>query len=442
MITANEPVAGTNGDLESALQEVRERFVAANPESKRRYEIACAAMPGGNTRTVLYYDPYPLTIAKGQGVTLWDVDGHSYTDFLGEYSTALYGHSHPQIEDAIKATLAEGILLGAPNTYEAELASLLCERFPSCERVRFCNSGTEANLMALTAARAHTGRSRIMVFKGAYHGGVLHFVNGENPVNAPYPVVLSEYNDLEKSVALIEQHAEELAAILVEPLLVTGGAVPADREFLKGLREAADKHGVVLIFDEVMTSRLSSGGLQQLASVTPDMSTFGKYIGGGLTFGAFGGRAPIMDQFNPRNADALAHAGTFNNNVLTMAAGVTGLRQIYTPEVAQAHNERGDQFREGLNSLIAKRQFPAQVTGIGSIMCVHFQRGEIHRADDTKATVPVARALFHLDMLAAGFYLSKLGVMTLSLPLRHEHYEGFMSAFDTFMETHASLFRY
>ena len=176
MRTANQPGQGYNSDLESALQRATEEFVAANPESKRRYEVACATMPGGNTRTVLYYDPYPLTIAKGRGITLWDVDGHSYTDFLGEYSTALYGHSHPKIEEAIKVTLAEGILLGAPNTFEAEFASLICERFPSCDRVRFCNSGTEANLMALSAARAHTGRTHLMVFKGAYHGGVLHFV--------------------------------------------------------------------------------------------------------------------------------------------------------------------------------------------------------------------------------------------------------------------------
>ena len=428
-----------NATLAVAVEQALARYEAATPNSKARYEHACTAMPGGNTRSVLYYAPYPLTFTRGEGVRLDDADGASYTDFLGEYTAGLYGHSNELIRTAVREALDGGIVLSAPNLYEVELASLICERFPSCDRVRFCNSGTEGNLMALGAARAFTKREKIMIFDGAYHGGVLYFVHGQSPVNAPFPVVIGEYNDLEKTTALIDQNAGELAAILVEPMSGGGGAIPADREFLAGLRAAADRHGIVLIFDEVMTSRLSPGGLQQKLGVIPDLTSFGKYIGGGLSFGAFGGRADIMDQFDPRRTDALPHAGTFNNNVLTMNAGLTGLRDIYTPDVNVAHNKRGDEFRESLNAAITKRDYPAQVTGIGSLLCVHFHRSAIRRTSDADKTDPRARTLLHLEMINSGYYHARRGFMSLSLPLVESDYQGFQSSFEEFLDTTRNL---
>ena len=428
-----------NATLDVAVEQAMARYEAETPRSRARYSQACGVMPGGNTRSVLHFSPYPLTFEHGEGVRLRDLDGITYTDFLGEYTAGLYGHSNAQIRAAVREALDGGIVLCAPNVYEVELASLLCERFPSCDRVRFCNSGTESNLMALGAARTFTGRDRIMVFNGAYHGGVLYFVHGASPINVPFPVVLGEYNDLEKTIALIDQHGDQLAAILVEPMSGSGGCIPADREFLAGLRAAADKHGIVLIFDEVMTSRLSPGGLQQALDVIPDLTTFGKYIGGGLTFGAFGGRADIMDQFDPRRPDALPHAGTFNNNVLTMHAGLTGLRDIYTPDVIRAHNARGDAFRESLNAAIAKREFPAQVTGLGSLLCVHFQRGAIRRTSDTDKTDQRIHTLLHLEMLHSGYYHARRGFMSLSLPLVEADYQGFQAAFEEFLDTSQAL---
>src|SRR5262245_57233743 len=226
--------------LEKALRKAKDRYIAANPKSRASFTEACGSMPGGNTRSVLFYSPFPVTIVRGEGCRLWDLDGHVYRDFLGEYTAGLYGHSHPAIARAIQVTLADGILLCGPNRYEAHLAQLICERFPSCELVRFCNSGTEANLMAISTARLVTGRTHLLVFDGGYHGGVLDFSHGPGPINAPFPLVVAEYNDTEGAVAAIERNAGQLAAILVEPMAGAGGAVPGTSEFLFALRETGD----------------------------------------------------------------------------------------------------------------------------------------------------------------------------------------------------------
>lgn len=417
-----------------ALAHAFEQFTAANPLSAKRHAQACRVFPGGNTRSVLHYDPFPLSLVKGSGVDLWDIDGHHYIDFLGEYTAGLFGHSNPTITESVQHALNGGIVLCAPNQYEVELAGAICGRFPSCDLVRFCNSGTEANLMALNAARAFTARDRIMVFDGAYHGGVLYFSHGGSPINAPYELVMGRYNDLEQTLSLIEQHRKSLAAILVEPMMGASGAIPGDVEFLQGLRRASTEHDIVLIFDEVMTSRLSSGGLQRKLKIVPDMTTLGKYIGGGLTFGAFGGREDIMMQFDPHRVDALPHAGTFNNNVLTMAAGVAGLTQIYTAEVAERHNRMGDQFRERLNRVARESGVAVQVTGVGSIMCVHFQDTPIKRPTDKTVADQKTRTLLHLAMLRRGYYHAVRGFISLSLPLTDEHYDGFVTAFEEFLK--------
>lgn len=433
-------ISGRNISLEDARQLSSERFASTRPGSAKAFAAACRSMPGGNTRSVLFYEPFPLAINRGEGARLWDVDGHEYTDFLGEYTAGLYGHSSPQINAALKAVLDEGILRGGPTPYEAELADLVTSRFPSCDLVRFTNSGTEGNLMAIAAARVHTGRTHLMAFEGGYHGGVLHFAHGPNPVNAPYPVVMAPYNDAQATLDLIERHANELAAVIVEPLQGTSGAIPAEPEFLRAIREATQRLGIVLIFDEVMTSRLGPGGLQQALDVTPDMTSFGKFIGGGMTFGAFGGRSDIMSRFDPRSPQALPHAGTFNNNVLTMSAGVVGLRDLYPANVARELTARGERFKADLNALIDRYSFNAQVTGTGSILAVHFTRDEIRCAADAQAAHPAARPLFHLDMLERGFYQSKIGLMSLSLPLTEDDYSAFIAAFEQFMNEYAPLY--
>lgn len=431
--------ARVNLSLEAALKDAEERFTAANPRSRARQTEAEAVMPGGNTRTVLFYAPFPVTLVKGEGCRVVDLDGHAYVDFLGEYTAGLYGHSHPAIVAAAKEALDGGIVLGGPNRYEAQLAKLVCERFPSCERVRFTNSGTEGNLMALVTARIATGRSHILVFEGAYHGGVLTFAHGGSSVNVPFPVVYGRYNDIQATSAVIERHAAELAAIIVEPMMGSGGAIAGTREFLQALREAATRHGIVLIFDEVMTSRLSSGGLQKKLGIAPDLTSFGKYIGGGLTFGAFGGSARLMSIYDPHKPGYVGHAGTFNNNVLTMAAGVAGLSRVYTPAEAERLNGAGDAFRERLNAIGRERGLPVQVTGVGSIMAVHFQTRPVRQPGDAEDTPAGLRALFHLEMLARGQYLARRGFMSLSIMHSEKEFDGFARAFTEFLESHRSV---
>ncbi|MEQ9738041.1 MAG: aminotransferase class III-fold pyridoxal phosphate-dependent enzyme, partial [Algiphilus sp.] len=256
--------------LDQALDAAIAGFTAANPGSARRLREAETFMPGGNTRSVLFYAPFPLCMVKGWGARLQDTDGHVYVDMLGEYTAGLFGHSEPAVRTAIDKVLDDGINLSGHNHLEADLARLLCERFASLEMVRFTNSGTEANLMALATALAATGRQKILVFQNAYHGSMISFPTGGSRVNVPYEFVLAPYNDIDAALRTARQHEGDLAAILVEPMLGAGGAIPADPQFLQALRDEATRQTAVLIFDEVMTSRLSPGGRQKLLGITPD----------------------------------------------------------------------------------------------------------------------------------------------------------------------------
>jgi glutamate-1-semialdehyde 2,1-aminomutase len=431
--------AQRNYGLEAAYDEAAQRFTANNPKSKSVYDAACAALPGGNSRTVLFYNPFPLTLAKGEGCYVWDVDSHKYADFVGEYTAGLYGHSNPKIIAAVKTALDNGIVLGGHNETEAKLAQMIVDRWPSVERVRFTNSGTESNMMAIVTARAVTGRSKVMVMEGGYHGGVLSFRPGGTPVNAPFDYVVADYNDPEGARKLIAEHGDDLACVVIEPMAGGAGCIPATREFLQTLRDETAKRGVILIFDEVMTSRLAPGGAQEIHNVMPDMTTFGKYIGGGLTFGAFAGRADIMDRYDPRKPDAYPHAGTFNQNVLTMAAGYTGLSQIYTPEVAVAFNARGDKLRARLQGLADKHALPIQITGMGSMMCVHFNRKPIHSIADAYSDNGPAKDMFHLDMLARDHYIARRGMLVLSLPMGDAEFDGLAAAFEDFLVARKDL---
>ena len=426
-----------NTTIDNALRDAEGRFTAANPKSLAHYNAAQAHLPGGNTRTNMYFSPFPLTIMRGEGARLYDLDGHTYLDFLGEYTAGIFGHSDARIRAAIIEALDKGINLGGPNQWEAELGRLMCERFPSLDKVRFCNSGTEANLYAISAARAFTARTHIMVFDGAYHGGVLSFVKA-SPMTAPYPYILAQYNDLEGTAALISRHHDELAAVLLEPMMGSGGGISADREFLAMLRDATRRHGIILIFDEVMTSRLSPGGLQEKLGIIPDMTSFGKYLGGGLTFGAFGGRDAIMRRFNPSETDAFVHSGTYNNNTLTMAAGVVALREVYTPEAADNLNARGDRLRERMNEVFHRHGVAMQMLGQGSLNVIHVHGRPVRRPADI-TNDPQVQALFHLEMLERGIYLARRGLSALCLPLEDKDVDRFVQAVDDFCQVYRPL---
>jgi glutamate-1-semialdehyde 2,1-aminomutase len=434
------PVTRAGSDaVTEAVGEARALYGVRRARTSALHERARAFLPGGNTRSVLYHRPFPLRIARAWEAVLEDVDGHQYVDLLGEYSAGLYGHSNPVVIKAMADAMHEGVSRGAHTRYEVDLAEAVCARFASIERVRFTNSGTEANLMALSAARAFTGRDRVLAFRGGYHGGLLTFTAGPSPVNAPYDVLLAEYNDAAAAQALLREHAGTVACVLVEPMLGSGGCIPGDPAFLSVLRDTTRQTGALLIFDEVMTSRTGSGGLQARLGIRPDVTTLGKYIGGGSSFGAFGGRADVMELFDPARPGALPHAGTFNNNVVSMAAGHAGLTRVYTPQTAERHSARGDSLREELAQTFRDAGAPFQVTGVGSLLAIHATTAPVHSPKDLGDADPRLLELLFLDLLELGYYIAPRGYMALSLALTPGQLAGFVQAVRTVLHTRAGL---
>jgi len=435
MNTASDPSAALDQALADALKRYRDR----HPASARQLEAAAEVLPGGNTRSVLFQSPFPLTMVRGEGCRLWDADGHELLDALGEFTAGLYGHSAAPIREAIVSALDGGTGLSSHTLREVELAREIRQRFPSMELLRFTNSGTEANLLALAAALAHTGRRKVLVFEGAYHGGVLSFGGAAGAVNVPHDWLLAPYNDLEAVRAHVARDGAALAAILVEPMLGAGGCIPGTAEFLQGLRRLADDCGALLIFDEVMTLRLSFSGRQSQLGLRPDLTTLGKYFGGGLSFGAFGGRRDVMQRFDPRRADALGHAGTFNNNVLSMAAGLAGLRQLWTPAAVEALNRRGDRLRERSNALFDARGLALQASGLGSLMTLHPTRAALRNVSDLAACDPRVRDLLYFALLERGVFMARRGMTALSLPFGDAEVELFLAALDDTLARYGAL---
>ncbi|QIG42110.1 aminotransferase class III-fold pyridoxal phosphate-dependent enzyme [Nocardioides anomalus] len=420
--------------LEDAVVAARRRYADRHPLSAARHARAARWLPGGNTRSILHVEPFPVAFERGEGPYLWSVDGHQYADFLGEFTAGLYGHSEKVVLDAVRDALDRGLSFGGVNDLEPRLAELVCARFPSVELVRFTNSGTEANLMALALAVATTGRPEVLVFRGGYHGGVLTFGQEPSPVTVPHAWVLADYDDVDGTRALVRAHAGTLAAVLVEPMLGAGGCVPASQAFLEMLREETAAAGAVLVFDEVMTSRLSPGGLQQATGVTPDLTTLGKYLGGGLTFGAFGGRADLMAAFDPTRPDALFHAGTFNNNVLTLAAGIAGLEHVLDDATLADVNERGDRLRAALDDVA--RPAGLHVTGRGSMMTIHAGLPPYAVAQPPTPAGALAQELVFLGLVERGYWLARRGMVTVSLPIADTLCDGLVAAFADVVRTY------
>ncbi|KAJ5516385.1 hypothetical protein N7527_007945 [Penicillium freii] len=429
--------------MDSALRDAVTRFIQRHPESQRLHRLSLESLPGGNTRTLLHTAPFPVFMRKGEGSELWDEDGNKYVDLVGELSAGLYGHSHPTLQKVLTETIQNvGLNLGATNVYEQRYASFLCERF-SLERVRFTNSGTEANIHCLAAARKFTGRRKIIVFRGAYHGSVLSFGDSiaENNIDQADWVLL-QYND-SKGVQEAFSQNNDIAAVILEGVQGSGGFISASPEFLRTIREESEKAGALMILDEVMTSRLAPGGLKELFGIKPDLITLGKYLGGGLPFGAFGGRQDIMDVFNPLTPGALIHSGTFQNNTLMLHSGYAGLSEVYTAEVAQSFNAQGDDLHQRLQQAFAGSKFC--VTGHGSLMCVHVTetglRAEQITCRDDVAVVEATdlKQLFWVEMVNAGFWVQSRGTITLNIAMSTTALDAFVEAVEDFCQRYKSL---
>ena len=431
---------GAVSDLDAALEEAVNRYVASNPQSRLLFDRAKKSMPGGNTRSVLAYDPFPLYIARSGGARVTDVDGNSYLDVLGEYSAGLYGHSDPIIRAAMIDAIDAGSVNGGPIEAEIRLAETICARFQSIERVRFCNSATEANLYALSLARHVLARPNVICFNGSYHGGFMAFGPIPGPMNVPLDWVMCRYNDIEGTRIAVRRNAALLAAVIVEPMMSNGGSIPATREFLQMLRDETRTAGAALIFDEVVTSRMGAGGLQGRLNIMPDITTLGKYLGGGFSAGAFGGSAEWMDHFDYSRPGALSHAGTFNNNIFSMTAGAAGLDRVFTPERAESLFDRGERLRYELNTITSAFDVPMQFTGCGSIMNVHFTQTPITCPEDIHDNTGLLK-LFHLDLIERGIYAARRGLITTSLTMTEDDLHQLTTAIAAIIEDRAKLIR-
>ncbi|VBB81629.1 Putative glutamate-1-semialdehyde 2,1-aminomutase 2 [Podospora comata] len=427
----------------AALEAAEARFIANNPLSKKQHELAVGALPGGNTRTLLHTSPFPLTMKQGKGAHVLDEDGHKYLDLVGELTAGLYGHSNPVIRETMLSTFDNvGLSLGSTTVQEHKHASLLCSRF-KLKRVRMANTGTEANMHALAGARHYTSRRKVIVFSGGYHGAVFSFPNGKaapNTVDKDDFVVVPRYNDIGLAVDTIRS-TPDLAAVLVEPMQGAGGCIPGSKEFLHAIQDAAHEVGALFILDEVMTSRLAPHGLGFELGLKPDLVTMGKYLGGGLAFGAFGGREEVMAVYDPRVEGSLAHSGTFNNNTLVTSVGYEALKRVFTEEACVELNERGDGLRERLKQVTKGTKI--MFSGRGSLIGVHFvdQAVEVFTCgeDIQGKERRDLRDLFWFEMLEAGYWTTRRGFVALILETEEKELEGFVEAVGKFAERHRDI---
>ncbi len=385
-------------------------------------------LPGGSTRTILHHAPFPLTFVSGEGGTLTDADGHTYVDLIGDYTAGLLGHSEKRVHAAVADALATNTSVGGVHPAEIRFAELVCNRFGH-QRVRFTNSGTEANLMAITLSRIVTGRSMIMVMYGGYHGGVFFYSHGNAPWNAPFPTIVAPYNDLQGCEELIDEWALDLAAVIVEPMLGSG-CVPADARFLSGLANATQQVGAIFIADEVMTSRHGPRGLADLLGVRPDIATFGKYLAGGFSFGAFAGRAELLDHFDATKPDSIPHAGTFNNNVATMSAGCIVLSELFTSDSAISLTARGEELRARIDDVLHQHKLPLTITGFGSMNAVHARAHPPQNGTDLLDRDPHLQEALFLSLLQRGVYTAPRGSLNLGLAITEWDLDHYLNALD------------
>jgi glutamate-1-semialdehyde 2,1-aminomutase len=349
----------------------------------------------------------------------------------------IHGHAHPAIMEAVTAQLQRGTAFGSPLELQTTLARLLCARVPSVDLVRFCNSGTEATLNAIRAAKAYTGRAKVLKMEGGYHGShdavevsVSPPAHDLGPAHAPHSVpdcpglftaitqdvLVAPFNDIAATESIIAAHAGDLAAVIVEPVLGSAGVIPATREYLQALKVACESSGALLIFDEVVTLRLAVGGAQSLYGVTPDLTAMGKIIGGGFPIGAFGGRAEVMAQYDPTQ-HRLHQGGTYNGNAVSMVAGKVALELLDAAEIDRL-NRLGDGLRSQLNAVLASSGLQGHVAGIGSLLQLHLgAQAPVRHYRDTLADEKRAHEAMHLALLNHGFFGAKRGEYALSTPM-------------------------
>jgi glutamate-1-semialdehyde 2,1-aminomutase len=416
-----------------------EQFEESFPVSRSLYQRALSVIPGGVTRGSIFYRPYPLYAAHGQGCRLAFSDGIEVIDFMNNYTSLVLGHRHPATLSAVRAQLSRGNIFGAPTELEVELAELLVERFASIEKVIFTSTGSEAIMAGIRLARALSGRDGIAKFEGGYHGGydyakVSGTVGPDRwgdeitpsavPDTAGIPdsvtsqVYVMRFNSIESVERVLGRAQGRIAALLVEPVLGAGGMIPATPEFLRSLREICSREGIILLFDEIITARLAPGGAQQLYGVEADLTVISKTMSGGFPIAALGGRADLMSGFDATKAAGplVYHSGTYNANALSVAASLGTLRAI-TPETIDQLNNLGEQARSGLRRVFASRKVSASVTGIGSLFNVHFTATAPEEYRAVRLADQDALRALHIRVLGEGIFLAPRGLGCTSAPM-------------------------
>ena len=434
-------ITGPNQELQ--------RYLDLTPKSRALWEEARQYLPGGDSRNSIFWKPYPIFVESAAGCHVVDADGVDRLDFINTMTTMILGHGPEPVLRAVSKQMDRGLAYNAPSRSQVELARLLCERVPSFDQVRFTNSGTEATLNTLRAARAFTGRTRFAKAEGGYHGthdsvSVSVRVNPDAAGSPEHPqpvaasaglpdsverdVVIIPFNETETARRILEENRDDLAAVIVEPVLGSVGMVPADAEFLAMLRDFTQANGSVLIFDEVISFRVSPGGAQETYGITPDLTSLGKIVGGGFPVGAFGGRQDIMDLYDPTRGPKVAHAGTFNANPVTMVAGATTL-ELLTPPVYRRLAELTETLKEGIRSVCAELETPVQVTGLGSLFGIHFTPSEIRNYRDIAAGDSGLRERVFLGLLNEGVLTASNLVGALSTEINEAEVSRFCDAF-------------
>jgi glutamate-1-semialdehyde 2,1-aminomutase len=389
--------------------------------SQRLFERAAARIPGGVNSPVRAWGAVggqPVFIQRAHGCTVWDADGQSYIDYVGSWGPMILGHAHPKVLTAIQLTMRDGTSFGAPTAREVEMAETLAQALPSIEMVRLVSSGTEAAMTAIRLARGYTGRSKILKFSGCYHGhadallvragsGAATF-GVPDSAGVPEAVVsqtlVAELNDLRGVRAFLDAEGENIAAVIIEPVVGNMGVIPPQPGFLEGLREATRAVGALLIFDEVITGfRLTYGGVQTRLGIDPDLTVLGKIVGGGLPLAAFGGKRAIMQQLAPLGP--VYQAGTLSGNPLAVAAGLQTLELLAKPATYERLDELGAQLEAGLREALATLPTPTCINRVGSMWTVFFGTSEVHDAPTARACSTERYARWFRGMLERGIYL-------------------------------------